>query len=97
MRKFFLICGIFILLGCKKTAAKPSETTAPEYSETATQDYSETQESKDIDFKAYSKDPKEALKEANEMLVYYLEKKDKTTSNLSLIPKTAILQILLRY
>jgi Leucine-rich repeat (LRR) protein len=91
LRKLFLICGIFILLGCKKTTAKPSETTTPEYFEAATQDYSEidattqayskTQESTDTDFKAYSKDPKEA----NKMLVDYLEKQDKTASDISLI------------
>jgi hypothetical protein len=89
LRKLFLICGIFILLGCNKTAAKPSETTTPEYSEAVTQDYSETQEIIDIDFNAYSKDPKEAIKEANEMLAYYLEKQDKTTSDISLISRNS--------
>jgi hypothetical protein len=86
LKKLILICGILILLGCKKTAAKPSgmpiPTTAPEYSEAVTQDYSEIQENIDIDFKAYSKDPKEAVKEANETLVYILEKANKSTSYL---------------
>jgi len=49
--KLFLICGIFIILGCKKTAAKSSEATAPEYAEAAAQDYSETQEDTEVQTK----------------------------------------------
>jgi hypothetical protein len=81
LRKLFLICGIFILLGCNKTAAKHSETTTPEYSEAATQEYSEIEENKDIDFWENAED---TIK-ANKMLVDYLEKQDKTTSHLRLI------------
>jgi Leucine-rich repeat (LRR) protein len=99
LRKLFLIYGIFILLGCKKTAAKPSETTTPEYFGAFTQEYSEIeatpkdyskiQENTDIgnwwrydNFRDIAKDPQKA----QIMLVYYLEKQDKTTSKISITP-----------
>jgi hypothetical protein len=82
-KKFAIIFVIFIVFGCTKTTSKPSETNTLEYSEITTPEYSiiKTQESKDIDFRENS----ENSKEANKMLVNYLEREDKTTSYLDII------------
>jgi len=80
LKNILLICIIFFLFTCTKTTSKPSETITPESFE--------TQEDTDIEnwwkydnFWDIAEDPQTA----NKILIYYLEKQDKTTSDLSLI------------